>query len=79
MHIMEGHIILCLQRWQRVAELMVEQEQRLSILIQTRWREEYEVLRRKFELDNEVGSVGRLMNKIKARNEKDWEEESTLK
>ena len=31
--------------------------------------EEYEVLRRKFELDM------RLKNKIKARNEKDWEEE----
>ena len=40
-------------------------------------------LRRKFELDNEDGLVGKLKNKIKARNEKDWEEEvdtkSTLK
>ena len=36
-----------------------------------------------FELDSEGGLVGKLMNKIKARNEKDWEEEiytkSTLK
>ena len=49
----------------------------------TGWWEEYEVLRKKFELDNEDGLVGKLMNKIKARNEKDWEEEvykkSTLK
>ena len=37
--------------------------------------EEYEVLRRKFELDNEVGSMNRLKKKIKARNAKDWEEE----
>ena len=47
------------------------------------WWEEYEFLRRKFELDNEGGSVGKLKNKIKARNEKDWEEgvftKSTLK
>ena len=35
------------------------------------WREENEVLQRKFELDNEGGSVGKLKNKIKARNEKD--------
>ena len=36
-----------------------------------------------FELDNEGELVGKMMNKIKARNEKDWEEEiytkSTLK
>ena len=38
------------------------------------WWEEYEVLRIKFELDNEVGSMGRLKNKIKAKNDKDWEE-----
>ena len=31
------------------------------------WWEEYEILR-KFELDNESGSVGRLKTKIKARN-----------
>ena len=35
------------------------------------WWEEYKVLRRKFELDIEVGLVGRLKKKIKARNEKD--------
>ena len=39
-----------------------------------RWWEEYEILQRKFELDNEGGLVGRLKNKVKARNEKDWEE-----
>ena len=39
------------------------------------WREEYEVLRRKFELDNEGGSEGKLKIKIKARNAKDLEEE----
>ena len=39
------------------------------------WWEEYEVLRRKSELDNEVGSVGKLKNKIKTRNGKHWEEE----
>ena len=39
------------------------------------WWEEYEELRRKFELDNEGWLVGKLKNKIKARNEKDWEEE----
>ena len=38
------------------------------------WWEEYEVLKRKFELDNKGGLVGKLKNKIKARNEKDWEE-----
>ena len=38
------------------------------------WRKDYEVLRRKFELGNEVGLVG-MKNKIKARNEKDCEEE----
>ena len=38
------------------------------------WWEEYEVLRCKFKFDNEVGLVGRLKNKIKTRNEKDWEE-----
>ena len=40
-------------------------------------------MRRTFELDNEGGLVGKLQNKIKAGNEKDWEEEvytkSTLK
>ena len=36
------------------------------------WREEYEVLRRKFEVDNESGSEGKLKIKIKARNVKDW-------
>ena len=39
-----------------------------------RWWEEYEVFRRKFELDNEGGLVGKLKNKIKTRNEKDWDE-----
>ena len=47
------------------------------------WWEECEILRRTFDLDYEVGSVGKLRNKIKARNEKNWEEEvytkSTLK
>ena len=43
-----------------------------------RW-EEYQRLRRKFELDNEGGSVARSKNKIKARNEKDWEEECALR
>ena len=46
------------------------------------WLEAYEILRRKFELDNEGGLVGKLKNKIKVRNEKDWEEvctKSTLK
>ena len=45
------------------------------------WLEEYDVLRRRFELDNEGRLVGKLKNKIKARNE-DWEEvymKSTLK
>ena len=32
------------------------------------WWEEYEGMRRKFELDNKVGLVGKLNNKIKARN-----------
>ena len=36
-------------------------------------------MRRKFELDNGVGSVGRLKNKIVERNKKDWEEELYLK
>ena len=42
----------------------------------------YEVLRRKFELDYKDGLVGKLKNKIKERNEKDWEEaymKNTLK
>ena len=40
------------------------------------WWEKDEVLRRKFELDNEVKSVDRLKkNKIKEKNEKDWEEQ----
>ena len=34
-----------------------------------------EVLRRKFELDSKGGLEGKLKKKIKARNEKDWEEE----
>ena len=34
------------------------------------WVEEYEVLRRKFELDNKAGLVGKLKNKIKSRYEK---------
>ena len=38
------------------------------------WWEEYEVLKRKFELDNEEELVGKLKNKIEAGNEKDWEE-----
>ena len=33
---------------------------------------ERQVLRRKFEMDNEGGLVGNLKNKIKARNEKVW-------
>ena len=36
--------------------------------------EEYEALRRNFELDNEGGLVGKLNNNIKGRNEMDWEE-----
>ena len=39
-------------------------------------------MRRKFELDNEGGLVGKLKTEIKARNEKDWEKvytRSTLK
>ena len=44
-----------------------------------RWWEEYEVLRRKVELVNVVESLSRLKNKIKARNEKDWEEEVYMK
>ena len=40
-------------------------------------------MKRKFELDNKGELVGKLKNEIKARNEKDWEEEvyrkSTLK
>ena len=46
------------------------------------WWEEYEVLRRKFELDNEVESMAALKNTIKAKNDNDWEEvytKSTLK
>ena len=39
------------------------------------WREEYEVLRRNFELDNEGESEGKLKIKIKARNAKYLEEE----
>ena len=35
------------------------------------WWDEYEVLRRMIELDNEGGLVGKLKNKIKARNEMD--------
>ena len=41
-----------------------------------------QVLRRKFELDNEGGSVDKLKNMIKAKNEKNWEDiytKSTLK
>ena len=36
--------------------------------------ERVEVLRRKFALDDEGGLLSKLKNKIKARNEKDWEE-----
>ena len=36
--------------------------------------EEYEVLMRKFEQDNEGGLVGKFNNKIKERNEMDREE-----
>ena len=47
------------------------------------WWEEYEVLRRKYELGSEAGSMRCWKEKIKMRNEKDWEEEisskSTLK
>ena len=43
------------------------------------WLEEYEVLGRKFELDNMGGSVDKLKNKIKARNEKVWDEEIYIK
>ena len=39
------------------------------------WWEDYEVLRRNFELDNEGGLVGKLKIKIKVRNERDLEEE----
>ena len=40
-----------------------------------RWWEEYEVLRRKLQLDNEGGWEGKLKIKIKARNVKDLKEE----
>ena len=47
------------------------------------WWEECKVLRRKYELGSEYGSVHSWKEKIKKRNEKDWEEEvsskSTLK
>ena len=43
------------------------EESRLVKMVVRKPRE----LRRKFELDNEVELVGRLMNTIKARNEKD--------
>ena len=47
------------------------------------WWEEYEVLRRKYELGSEYGSVNCWKEKIMMRNEKDWVEEvsskSTLK
>ncbi len=36
-------------------------------------------MRRKFELDNEVESVGKLKNKVEARNANDWEEEKYTK
>ena len=35
-------------------------------------------MRRKFEMDNEVGSVARMKNKIKARNVEDWGEEVAI-
>ena len=40
------------------------------------WWEEYELLRRTIEPNNKAGLVGQLKNKIKATNEKDWEEEA---
>ncbi len=47
------------------------------------WWGEYEVLRRKYELGSEYGSVYSWKEKIKIRNEKDWVKEvsskSTLK
>ena len=47
------------------------------------WWEEYEVLRKKYELGSEYRSVRSWKEKIKMRNEKDWEEDvsskSTLK
>ena len=47
------------------------------------WWEQYKVLRRKYELDSECGSVRSWKEKNKMRNEKDWAEEvsskSTLK
>ena len=39
------------------------------------WWEEYKVSRIFLLLDNEGGSVGKLKNKIKPRNEKDWKED----
>ena len=38
------------------------------------WWVEYEVLKRKCELGSEHGSVHSWKEKIKMRNEKDWEE-----
>ena len=43
------------------------------------WWEEYEVLRRKYELGSEYGSVCSWKEKIKMRNKKDWEEEVSSK
>ena len=43
------------------------------------WWEEYEVLRRKYELGSEYRSVRSWKEKIKMRNEKDWEEEVSSK
>ena len=46
------------------------------------WCEKYEALRIKLELDDEVELMGRLKKRLKARNEKNWEEvytKSTLK
>ena len=39
------------------------------------WWEEYEVLRRNFELDDKDGLVDKLKNKITAKNEMDWKKD----
>ena len=43
------------------------------------WLKNYEVLRRKYELRSEHGSVQNWKEKIKMRNEKDWEEEEAAR
>ena len=42
------------------------------------WWEEYEVLRKKYELGSEYRPVHSRKEKIKVRNEKDWVEEVEL-